>query len=215
MGKVIKNALAGICKFEIKDTKRNTYIVFEGVSSCVELYINDIYAGYSQGSHLQAEFDITDCVKEGKNTVTAKVLKWCSGSYLEDQDFLKFNGIFRDVYILQRPFDHITEFPCKGKSIAMAGLEGNLLLHFVKVSKQFDRWETSPTKSWMKEKGGVLKDDVTLKCDYLVVGPSATMDVMKVTKAVRYRDSGKSLIKIFPEDEVLQILDAEDQAISK
>lgn len=113
------------------------------------------------------------------------------------------------------PFDHITEFPCKGKSIAMAGLEGNLLLHFVKVSKQFDRWETSPTKSWIKEKGGVLKDDVTLKCDYLVVGPSATMDVMKVTKAVRYRDSGKSLIKIIPEDEVLQILDAEDQAISK
>lgn len=93
--------------FEIGDTYRNTYIVFEGVSSCLELYINGKYVGYSQGSHLQAEFDITDFVKKGENTVTAFVRKWCSGSYLEDQDFLRFNGIFRDVYLLSRPKGHI------------------------------------------------------------------------------------------------------------
>ncbi len=96
-------------EFEIEDTQRNTYIVFEGVSSNIEVYINDMYAGYSQGSHLQAEFDITKYVKKGKNTVTAKVRKWCSGSYLEDQDFFRFNGIFRDVYILSRPFGHIKD----------------------------------------------------------------------------------------------------------
>ena len=96
-------------EFEINNTENNTYIVFEGVCSCAILYINGKYVGYSQGSHLQAEFDITDCVKEGKNTVTAKVLKWCSGSYLEDQDFLKFNGIFRDVYLLLRPKGHIKD----------------------------------------------------------------------------------------------------------
>src|SRR5574344_1047485 len=79
--------------FPISDTSRRHYIVFEGVSSCVELYINGSYAGYSQGSHLQAEFDITDFVKPGENTVTAKVRKWCSGSYLEDQDFFRMNGI--------------------------------------------------------------------------------------------------------------------------
>ncbi len=96
-------------EFEIKDNTRKTYIVFEGVSSCLELYINDAYVGYSQGSHLQAEFDITDYVTTGMNTVVAKVRKWCSGSYLEDQDCFRFNGIFRDVYILSRPNGHIRD----------------------------------------------------------------------------------------------------------
>ncbi len=96
-------------EFEICDVSRNTYIVFEGVSSCLELFINDKYVGYSQGGHLQAEFDITDYVREGTNTVVAKVRKWCSGSYLEDQDFFRFNGIFRDVYLLSRPKGHIKD----------------------------------------------------------------------------------------------------------
>ena len=96
-------------EFEIPDPKRDTYIVFEGVSSCLELFINDRYVGYSQGSHLQAEFNISDYVKKGINTVTAKVRKWCLGSYLEDQDFLRFNGIFRDVYLLSRPKGHIRD----------------------------------------------------------------------------------------------------------
>ena len=95
--------------FEIFDITRDIYIVFEGVSSCVELFINDKYVGYSQGSHLQAEFDISSFVKEGENTVVAKVRKWCSGSYLEDQDFFRFNGIFRDVYLLSRPKGHIKD----------------------------------------------------------------------------------------------------------
>ena len=95
--------------FEIENISNRHYIVFEGVSSNLELYINGKYIGYSQGSHLQAEFDITEFVVIGKNTVTAKVRKWCSGSYLEDQDFFRFNGIFRDVYILSRPQGHIKD----------------------------------------------------------------------------------------------------------
>lgn len=85
------------------------YFVLEGVSSCAFLYVNGEYVGFTQGSHLQAEFDITDYVIEGSNTVRVKVLKWCCGSYLEDQDFLRFNGIFRDCYLLQRPEGHITD----------------------------------------------------------------------------------------------------------
>ena len=100
-------------EFEIADTNRNTYIVFEGVASCLELYINGKYVGYSQGTHLQAEFDITEFVHLGKNTVTAKVRKWCLGSYMEDQDFFRFNGIFRDVYLLSRPKGHIKDIDIK------------------------------------------------------------------------------------------------------
>ena len=96
-------------EFEITDLSKCYYIVFEGVSSNLQLFVNDKYVGYSQGSHLQAEFDITPFIKEGGNTLTCKVHKWCSGSYLEDQDAFRFNGIFRDVYILKRPKGHIKD----------------------------------------------------------------------------------------------------------
>ena len=95
--------------FEIENKWGKVYFVFEGVSSCAFLYINDRYVGFTQGSHLSAEFDITDFVNEGKNKVVVKVLKWCVGSYLEDQDAFRYNGIFRDVYILQRPKNHIVD----------------------------------------------------------------------------------------------------------
>lgn len=85
------------------------YFTFEGVSSCAFLYINGSYVGFTQGSHLQANFDITEYVNDGKNEVKVKVFKWCCGSYLEDQDSFRYNGIFRDVYITQRPIGHIED----------------------------------------------------------------------------------------------------------
>ena len=85
------------------------YFVLEGVSSCGFVYVNGQYVGFTQGSHLQAEFDITDFVTAGKNTLRVKVLKWCCGSYLEDQDAFRYNGIFRDCYLLQRPKGHIRD----------------------------------------------------------------------------------------------------------
>ncbi|MCR4718674.1 MAG: DUF4981 domain-containing protein [Firmicutes bacterium] len=97
------------CTFTAENVNRETYIVFEGVASFFELYINEEYVGYSMGSHLQSEFRITDFVKAGSNTVVVKVRKWCVGSYLEDQDSLRFNGIFRDVYLLSRPVGHIKD----------------------------------------------------------------------------------------------------------
>ncbi len=95
--------------FILQDMSRKYYIVFEGVNSCVELFINGQFAGYSQASRLQAEFDISAFVHAGVNEVTAKVRKWCSGSYLEDQDCFRYNGIFRDVYLLSRPQGHIRD----------------------------------------------------------------------------------------------------------
>lgn len=102
-------------EFEIDEEwdKRETYIIFEGVSSFLYLYINGSYVGCSQGSHLQAEFNITPYVKKGKNTVIAKVLKWCAASYLEDQDFFRMNGIFRDVYLLSRAEGHVKDVEIK------------------------------------------------------------------------------------------------------
>ena len=93
--------------FEIEKVLGKTYFVFEGVSSCAILYINGQYVGFTQGSHIVAEFDITGFIHVGTNTVRVQVLKWCCGSYLEDQDFFRYNGIFRDVYLLHRPVGHI------------------------------------------------------------------------------------------------------------
>ncbi|MCD7755055.1 MAG: DUF4981 domain-containing protein [Firmicutes bacterium] len=96
-------------EFTLAEKWGKVYFVLEGVSSCAYLYVNGQYVGFTQGSHLQSEFDITDFVCPGENTIRVKVLKWCCGSYLEDQDFFRYNGIFRDCYILQRPFGHITD----------------------------------------------------------------------------------------------------------
>lgn len=89
------------------------YAVFEGVSSYFELFINGKYVGFSKGSHLQAEFEITGYMDNGENEITVKVFTWCDGSYLEDQDFFRFNGIFRDVYLLKRPRNHINDIYVK------------------------------------------------------------------------------------------------------
>jgi beta-galactosidase len=83
------------------------YINFEGVDSCFYLYINGKFVGYSQVSHSTSEFDITDFLLPGANEVAVLVLKWCDGSYLEDQDKFRQSGIFRDVYILSRPEQHV------------------------------------------------------------------------------------------------------------
>ena len=93
--------------FTLDDGSRDTYLVFEGVSSHAEVYINGKYVGYTQGSRLMAEFDISEYVSSGTNSIRVYVRKWCCGSYLEDQDAFRYNGIFRDVYILSRPHGHI------------------------------------------------------------------------------------------------------------
>ncbi len=113
-------------EFNIADETNCHYIVFEGVSSNIELFINGHRVGYSQGTHLQAEFDISKYVVKGQNTVIAKVRKWCSGSYLEDQDFFRYNGIFRDVYILSRPKGHLKDIKIttEGNEILLE-IEGN------------------------------------------------------------------------------------------
>lgn len=79
------------------------YLNFEGVDSCFYVWLNGSYVGYSQVSHSTSEFDVTDFVREGKNKLAVLVLKWCDGSYLEDQDKFRMSGIFRDVYLLKRP----------------------------------------------------------------------------------------------------------------
>jgi len=88
---------------------RQIMLVFQGVNSALHLWVNGRPAGFSKGSHMPAEFNVTALVRPGRNLLAARVLKWCDGSYLEDQDFWRLSGIFRDVHLLALPAAHVRD----------------------------------------------------------------------------------------------------------
>ncbi|GHU99468.1 hypothetical protein FACS1894211_04910 [Clostridia bacterium] len=110
------------------DGKRK-YAVFEGVDSCFYLFVNERYAGFSQISHKVAEFDITDFARDGENTIDVLVVKWCAGSYMEDQDKWRFTGIFRDVYLLSREEGHIEDYKIE------TALDGTAVFKYLRGGK--------------------------------------------------------------------------------
>ena len=98
--------------FELEKSweRDNTILAFEGVQSAFYLWVNGQKVGYSQGSMTTAEFDISKYIKVGKNNLAVEVIRWSDGSYLENQDFWRLSGIYRDVYLLRRPKTHIKDF---------------------------------------------------------------------------------------------------------
>jgi len=98
--------------FEIpkKWDNRRLFISFQGVESAFYLWINGQKVGYSEDSFTPSEFDITDYVRSGENTIAVEVYRWCDASWLEDQDFIRLSGIFRDVYLYSTPNTHIRDF---------------------------------------------------------------------------------------------------------
>ncbi len=100
------------CHFDWKSCEEapDVFLNFEGVDSCFYVWLNGQYVGYSQVSHSTSEFDVTPFVREGENLLAVLVLKWCDGSYLEDQDKFRMSGIFRDVYLLRRPKNAVYDY---------------------------------------------------------------------------------------------------------
>lgn len=97
--------------FEVSeaDLERKIYLTFEGVDSCFYVYINNRFVGYSQVSHMTSEMAINEYLTAGVNDIKVLVLKWCDGSYLEDQDKIRLSGIFREVYLLLRDPVHVRD----------------------------------------------------------------------------------------------------------
>lgn len=83
---------------------------FEGVESAYYVWINGQYVGYSENSFTDHEFDVTDKLRDGENSIAVQVFRWCDGSWMEDQDFIRLSGIFRDVYLYASPKTHIQDF---------------------------------------------------------------------------------------------------------
>ncbi|PJG83069.1 glycoside hydrolase family 2 TIM barrel-domain containing protein [Caviibacterium pharyngocola] len=98
-------------QFQLEKNANKRYLLnFEGVDSCLYLYVNRQFVGFGQISHSTNEFDVTDYLQSGENEIIVQVLKWCVGSYLEDQDKFRMSGIFRDVYLLEREQNYLQDF---------------------------------------------------------------------------------------------------------
>lgn len=89
---------------------RTIYLGFDGVASAFYVWINGEYVGYSQGNRVLAEFDATEFLRAGTNEIAVEVYKWSDGSFLEDQDFWRLGGIFREVYVWATPKTHLRDF---------------------------------------------------------------------------------------------------------
>lgn len=129
-----------------KEENRRYFLNFEGVDSCHYVYVNGEFAGYSQVSHSSSEYEITSLLQDGENELAVVVLKWCDGTYVEDQDKLRMSGIFRDVFLLTRPQEFIFDYQVKtlvGEESATVAVlfteEGSNLLKQVTLTAPDDR----------------------------------------------------------------------------
>lgn len=149
-------------ELERRDLSYHQYLNFEGVDSCFYVYINQKFVGYSQVSHSTSEFDITSFVTEGKNDLTIVVLKWCDGSYLEDQDKFRMTGIFRDVYLIHRPANHIRDFFVK-TILSKDYTKADLTIDFHYTGNQI------PTTCILSDANGVLVAKGMVENDFLSI----------------------------------------------
>lgn len=144
----------------MRDAKaEKTFLNFEGVDSCFYVWLNGKYIGYSQVSHATSEFDVTSVIEEGNNTLAVFVLKWCDGSYLEDQDKFRMSGIFRDVYLLKRPAQAVRDYRI---TTEIAGDKANVNLEIT-----FDK--AVDTKVTVEDKNGTVVAETVVTTDGMTV----------------------------------------------
>lgn len=163
---------------------KRIFISFQGAESGIALWLNGVFVGYSEDSFTPSEFELTDYVKEGENKLAAQVFKWTAGSWCEDQDFYRFSGIYRDVYLYTVPDVHIRDLRVRaipdrtlskgiieictetwGRGIARICLayEGKVCLENETelAGKNTWSWEIDDPKLWSAEKPNLY--DLTIK----------------------------------------------------
>jgi beta-galactosidase len=128
------------------------YLNFEGVDSCYYVWLNGTFLGFSQVSHSTSEFDVTEYLKADTNTLAVLVMKWCAGSYYEDQDKFRMSGIFRDVYLLTRAKEHIRDYFIKTR------LSEDCSMATVSVELEY-REEAIPVKAALYDCGQRLLEE--------------------------------------------------------
>lgn len=165
--------------FEKLPGKRSV-LVFDGVCSAFEVWVNGHYVGFSQGSHLPSEFDITDYLIDDENLLAVKVYQWSWASYLEDQDMWRFNGIFRDVYLLTK--EETTLFDAEATSI--------LDEHYTDAQLQIRLQISNPSAEYSVEALLLDQDEVIyaqeMACDQQLQWSAAIQNPKKWTAETPY-----------------------------
>ena len=128
--------------------KNGLYISFQGVESGFALWLNGSYVGYSEDSFTPSEFDLTPYVKEGENKLALKVFKWTSSSWCEDQDFYRFSGIFRSVYLYTMPKVHV--YDLKVQPVVEESLESADLVLDMEICGKVETVEKSADDAKMQ-----------------------------------------------------------------
>lgn len=138
-------------EFMLPDAWRGmiVWLRFEGVDSAFHVWVNDKPVGFSKGSRLPSEFDITSALQAGRNTIAVRVTQWSDGSYLEDQDMWWLSGIFRDVYLLARPAVHLTDVRIEAP--ATGDLRVHTTLHGTGTVETELLGPTGPRRLWSAE----------------------------------------------------------------
>lgn len=141
-------------KFTLPDNGKQRVISFLGVASCLDLYVNGCFVGYSEGSHNTAEFDLTAFLQSGENELVAVVHRWCTGTYLECQDMFRNNGIFRDVLLYEMDAVDFWDVECKQqktengyRAIARAELNADAQVKFTLSGHGLSREITVATEN--------------------------------------------------------------------
>jgi len=149
---------------------RRIRITFDGVCSAFTVWLNGHEVGFSKGSHMPAEFDITDLVEPGDNTLAVQVHQWSDASYLEDQDMWRLNGIFRDVWLMALPETHIQDIAARttfGKYRLSAKLDIDVTLNrddgkATVEAALLDLWGDPAGEAKVKGKGTERKGTIRL-----------------------------------------------------
>ncbi|MDN6260930.1 MAG: beta-galactosidase, partial [Staphylococcus simulans] len=147
----------------IYDNDHQFVLNFDGVSSAYYVWINNTFVGYSQVSRSASRFDVTSFVQEGDNTIQVLVVKYSDGTYFEDQDMFRHSGIFRDVYIVERPNNRIEDYTIQ-TTVDTAVQTGAVHLDVTQVNGKPDY-----TVALLDQEGGVITEQKGTNEDVLVL----------------------------------------------
>lgn len=182
------------------DVSERTILHFDGVQSAFQVYVNGNYVGYHEGSMTDAEFDISDQVKVGENILAVQVMRWSDASYIEDQDFWRLSGIYRDVYLYAQPVNHLWD------SKVSTHFQNNYSQATLDIQLTFDRF--LPNASVLVElyDGDELvfsseetTNDAILNCQYIVEAPKLWSAESPTLYQLKYSVLGDSEPVIYSE----------------
>jgi len=179
---------------------REVRIVFDGVESAFYLWINGKKAGYSQGSRTPAEFNITEHLQEGRNTLAVEVYRWSDGSYLEDQDFWRLSGIFREVYLWSTETAHIRDFTIVTDLDEQ--YEDAVLRLDAEVTEPAGSVELRLLDPWGEEIGYSVKDSASTLSMVMPVGKPAKWTAESpslYTALIILKDEDGKVIEVIPQ----------------